>query len=212
MKIIESLFLFKDLTDAEKKKLVAKLEKPISFKKGDTIYSAEVFSNAIGFVIKGTATAVTNNSEGIYMKSFTEGNVFGAAAIFGNEERYISTIIAKTDMEILFISEETLKYFFALCPKTALNYISFLSDKVRFLNKKLNMISCPTAEDTVFNYLCSIKNSENIAKLPVSVTLLSKMLGLGRASLYRSFEALEKEGKIKRENNIIKVIKNEKNS
>lgn len=204
--IINYLFLLKGLSDLEKTKIISRFESPTSFKKGDIIYSADAFPCALGFVISGKAAAVTNNSDGIYMKSFTAGSVFGAAAIFGNDDSYISTVVANTDMEILFISENTLKEIFTENPKTALNYITFLSDKVRFLNKKLNMISCVSAEDTVYNYLCSIKDSENNAEIPVSMTLLSKMLGLGRATLYRSFDALENSGKIKRENNIIKVI------
>ena len=43
-----------------------------------------------------------------------------------------------------------------------------------------------------------------------SMTLLAKTLGLGRATLYRSLEGLEKDGVILRENNNIKVIKKEK--
>lgn len=140
------------------------------------------------------------------MKEFNKGSVFGVAAIFGNEEPYISTIIAKTDMKILFISEELLREIFLTSPITAVNYISFLSHRVRFLNKKLNIISCSSAEDTVYKYLCGIKDSKNIVKIPVNMTLLSKMLGIGRATLYRSFDTLEQNGRITRENNIIKVI------
>ena len=44
------------------------------------------------------------------------------------------------------------------------------------------------------------------------MTLLAKTLGLGRATLYRSLDNLERDGIILRENNNIKVIKNEKNS
>ena len=83
---------------------------------------------------------------------------------------------------------------------------------MRFLNKKLSVISCSNAEDTVLKYLLSVCDSDNNAKIPKSMTLLAKTLGLGRATLYRSLESLEKDGLILRENNNIKVIKNEKNS
>lgn len=203
---IKNLFLLDGLSDNEKDIIIQKFEKPVLFKKGEIIYSEETFPNAIGVVISGKAAAVTNNSDTVYMKSFVAGSVFGVAAVFGNEEPYISTIIAKTDMEILFISESLLKEIFITTPLTSINYISFLTDRIRFLNKKLNMISCSSAEDTVYKYLCGIKDSENNVKIPVNMTLLSKMLGMGRATLYRSFDTLEKNGKITRENNIIKVI------
>lgn len=206
MKIIKSLFLFEGLSEKETNEILIKFEKPILFLKNDIIYSKDKYSNALGIVLNGEAAALTSNSEGIYMKSFPKGSVFGAAAVFGNDEHYISTVVAKCDTEILFITEELLREIFALYPKTALNYISFLSDKIRFLNNKLNMISSPTAEDTVYNYLLSIKDSNNLAKPPISMTLLAKMLGLGRASLYRSLDTLEAGGKIQREKNYIKVI------
>lgn len=210
-KIIKNLFLLNNLTENEKCEIISRFNETVKFKKGDVIYSAEHFNNAIGFVVSGKAVAVTNNSDGVIMKSFTAGNVFGVAAIFGNEKEYISTIIAKNDMEILFITEEELKAMFADFPKTAINYITFLSERVRFLNNKLSIISCNSAEDTVLKYLNNIKNSDNTVKIPVNMTQLSKMLGVGRATLYRSFDALEASGRIKRENNIIKVIENEKN-
>ena len=37
------------------------------------------------------------------------------------------------------------------------------------------------------------------------MTVLSRMLGIGRASLYRSLDALENAGMISRENNSIRV-------
>ena len=49
-------------------------------------------------------------------------------------------------------------------PKTAVNYITFLSEKIRFLNKKLNVVSSSGTENTVFKYLTSLadKNGEII--------------------------------------------------
>ena len=42
--------------------------------------------------------------------------------------------------------------------------------------------------------------------------MLAKMLGMGRATLYRALDSLEAEGYIIKQNNLIKVIENEKNS
>jgi predicted transcriptional regulator len=81
---------------------------------------------------------------------------------------------------------------------------------VRFLNKKLSVLSCSNAEDTVLKYLSSVTDGENYALIPKNMTLLSKMLGIGRATLYRTLDNLETSGRILRENNKIKVINNEK--
>lgn len=202
----EELFLLDGLNEDEKREISKSFGKSILFKKGEVIYTADKFSNSLGFICSGKAFAVTNNGQGLFMNSFEEGSCFGAAAIFGGGEKYVSTVIAKTDTEVLFLSEETLSQIFHKFPKTAVNYISFLSDKVRFLNKKLSMLSCINADETVYNYLSSVRDSDGYALIPKSMTLFSKMLGIGRATLYRSLDKLEESRKISRENNKIKVI------
>ncbi|MBR2489229.1 MAG: Crp/Fnr family transcriptional regulator [Clostridia bacterium] len=205
------MFLFEGLSVAEKEKIIKGFSHSKFFKKDEIIYSAEHFENAIGFIVKGCAFALCDNNSDVHIKTFESGSCFGAAAVFGGE-RYVSTVVAKTDIEVMFITEEQLKKIFLEYPVTSLNYIKFLSEKVRFLNKKMSLLSCQNAEDTVMKYLTSSADSEGYAQLPKSMTLLSKMLGLGRASLYRSLDTLERGGNIVRENNRIKVIKNEKNS
>lgn len=203
--MISNLFLFKGLEDKEIKEIISFLDSPVHFNKGDTIYSADKFEKALGYIIKGKASAATDN-DGFFMKTFSKDSVFGAAAVFGNNDTYVSHIVANTDTEVLFINELTLKKIFENYPETSINYINFLSDKIRFLNRKLSMISCTSAEDVVYKYLIDNMPDSKIVKIPVSFTLLAKMLGLSRATLYRGFDALEQKGKIKREKNIIKVI------
>ena len=202
----EELFLLEGLQQKEKEDIIKSFDPPIKFKKGEIIYTADKFSNSLGFISSGTAFAVTNSGQELFMNSFGKGACFGAAALFGGGENYVSTIIAKTDTEVLFISENTLNSIFISFPKTSINYISFLSDKVRFLNKKLSMLSCSNTDETVLSYLYSVRDSEGYALIPKNMTLFSKMLGIGRASLYRSLDKLEESGKILRENNRIKVI------
>lgn len=209
MDYLKDFFLFEGLCEKERDEIIAGFSKPIHFKKGEIIYSAEAFPNAIAILASGKAFAVTNNEKSLHMKSFLPGTCFGAAAVFGGEA-YVSTIKAESDIKILFITEQELRNIFLKYPQTALNYITFLSDKIRFLNNKLGMLSCKSAEDTLLKYLYSATNSEGYAEIPKSMTLLSKMLGIGRATLYRGLDTLEESGLILRENNRIKVIKNEK--
>ena len=204
--MLKDIFLLKGLSEDEKEKIISMFSQSYKFKKGDMIYSADTFKLALGVILKGTASATSENSDSFFKKSFSTGSVFGAAAIFGDSGPYVSQIIANTDCEVLFIEETLLKKIFALYPQTSLNYISFLSDKIRFLNQKLNMISCSAAEDTVYKYLIENMNDAHIVSLSVSMSLLAKMLGLSRATLYRSFDALESKGKIIKQNNEIKVI------
>ncbi|MBE6777561.1 MAG: Crp/Fnr family transcriptional regulator [Ruminococcaceae bacterium] len=202
------LFLFKGLENSQIEEL--HLNDVTHFKKGDIIYSDTVFNNAIGFIIEGSAVAVSNNHNETFLKTFTQNMCFGAAAVFGGDKNYVSTITAKSDCQILFITEKELQSIFEKFPQTAINYITFLSDKVRFLNNKLCVISCLSAEDTVLTYLSNVKDNDGYAQIPKNMTLFAKMLGLSRASLYRALDILMQNGSILKENNKYKVIKNEK--
>lgn len=205
MSVYDGLFLLDGLQENEKREIISSLPETVKFKKGEIVYSPESFRRAIGFVKSGSVSAVTNNSQQMVMKRIYAGSCFGAAAVFGTADTYVSTVSAAEDAEICFITEETLVLLFEKHPVTAVNYIAFLSDRIRFLNKKLSVISCSDAENTVLKYLTLLADDNGYAVIPVSMTELSKMLGLGRASLYRSLEALEKRGSIIRENNKIKV-------
>ncbi len=205
-----NLFIFKGLNKTEIEEISAQFPPLQNYKKGEIIYSSNTFKNALGFVVKGNAVAVSNNDNKVYLKSFNENMCFGAAALFGDNEAYVSTVTAKTDISILFISEDQLKAIFTKYPKTAINYIAFLSDKVRFLNTKLRVISCMSAEDTILTYLSNVTDSDNYAQIPKNMTVFAKMLGLSRASLYRALDNLVENGSILKENNKFKVIKNEK--
>lgn len=198
--------MFEGLNESEKAEIISEFSEVKSYRAGEIIYSAQSFFNAVCFIVSGEAFAETDNSGRLRMNTFKSGTCFGAAAVFGGGDRYVSTVTAKTDVEVVFLTECRLKEIFLKYPVTALSYIEFLSDRIRFLNAKFGVISSPSAEDTVYNYLLTLE-TDGYARLPVGMTALSKMLGLGRATLYRSFDALEREHKIERENDIIRVIK-----
>lgn len=207
MSVFDNLFLLNGLSSDDKEAIISLFDETIIFKKGELIYSGDSFLRAIAVIVKGKAVAVTNNERQLIMKELPAGSCFGVAAVFGHNNSYVSRVTAQVDTEICFIKESVLTELFKKYPQTAINYITFLSDKIRFLNNKLSVISGSDAEDTVLKYLISLSDGKGYATIPVSMTMLAKMLGLGRASLYRSLETLEQSGNIIRENNRIKVIK-----
>lgn len=206
----DDFFLLNGLSGAEISEIISNFSKPLAFKKGETVYSKHKFSNAIGYIIKGEAVANSDNKNEAHLKTFQKGMSFGAAALFGGGNSYISTITAKTDLEVLFITEAELLRLFEKYPQTAVNYIAFLSEKVRFLNKKLNAVSSNGAENTVYKYLTSLADDGGEVKAFKNMTLVSRTLGISRASLYRALSSLEAQGCIIKENNKIKVIYDEK--
>lgn len=203
-------FLLHNLDEKEKNEIISNFSSPVKFKKGETVYANNRFKSAIGYLLKGTASATSDNKNHAHLKTFSKGMTFGAAAVFGGDDCYVSEITAKTDLEILFITEDELTVLFQKYPQTSINYISFLSEKVRFLNKKLNVVSSSGTENTVLKYLTSLADKNGEIVNFKNMSLISKSLGISRASLYRAMSDLEKNGYIIKENNNIKVIYHEK--
>lgn len=197
MKILEDIFLFKNLSDEEKKQIISGFAEPEIFKKGEKIYSTENFSRALCVIAKGTATA---KSGAVVRREFCAGDIFGAAALFGESDTYATDIYASSDCSAYFIGEEKLKEIFARYPVCAENYIAFLSEKIRFLNKKIELFSAASAMQKLYIYIC-----ENSGK-KLNLSAVSRAAGIGRTSIYRALAELEKNGMVIKENGIYKVI------
>ena len=68
-------------------------------------------------------------------------------------------------------------------------------------------LSAGTAEGKLAQYLLSAVGDEE--QVAISATQLSARIGVGRATLYRAFEALEREGAIAREGKVIRILRRE---
>lgn len=201
MYAIENWFLLNNLSKDAKTEIIGCLKKPKAYKKGETIYSEKSFLKAIGLIVSGRATAFGEN---VLKKTFHEGDTFGAAALFGNEEQYISRIVAKTDCEILFADEKELRTLFNKYPEMSINYISFLSERVRLLNKKISLFTCKGAPVKLYRYLSDNADENNTVKI-VNMTSLAKSTSIGRTSLYRAMDELTENGIIERNGSTITI-------
>ncbi len=183
---LKNLFLFKGITESIDYSAIGEI---VAFKKGEVIYSQNNYKRAIAVLINGKAEA-EEQSEGGTLCTFYAGSVFAAAAVFADKQPFVSKIVAKSDCEILFISEEELTKIFAAHPKTAVNYITFLNQKIRFLNQKISVYSSSSAEAKVLKYFSA--NSG----VKCNFSAVAETLKIGRTSLYRALDALKEKNLI----------------
>ena len=196
---LRRLFLLSGMDDSEKESFIASLTPPVPYRRGDIIFDADSVRSALGVFLEGDGIA--ENAESFIVKTtFSEGSVFGAAAVFRSENGYVSLIKAKTDCLIQFITEEQLEECFRRHPDSAIRYISFLSDRIRFLNRKLTQLTDRTASARLYRYISD--NADGDGELAVrNMAELSRIMSMGRTSLYRSIAELEEKGVLRRENN-----------
>ncbi len=196
-----SSFLFRGIREISSEFEKEMFSSAVSFARGECVYKSSAFRHALGVVVSGTVRISTSDEENhVLLRDMGAGETFGAAALFGAGECYVSEISAKSACTVVFVKEATLTRLFAAYPATALNYIAFLSSKIRYLNRKIAEISMPGAVARVFEYIK--KNADEDGVLYMSnMSLLAKTLNIGRSSLYRALDALVAGGHISRDGN-----------
>jgi CRP-like cAMP-binding protein len=177
------------------------------YRKGDLIYDSADCPRALGVLLRGNAEALSPAREAAVLSSFGPGAVFGAAALFGMQQPYVSRIRAVTDCTVRFLPEAMLEQMFLRHPRTALNYIAFLSSRVRLLNGKIAVLEQNDAEGRLYRYLT--ENCDENGRLPARMTMtrLAATLNMGRTSLYRAMESLSKKKLIVRKDGETEVMK-----
>lgn len=88
----------------------------------------------------------------------------------------------------------------------SVNLVEFLLGRVVFLNKKITALSGHTAASRLELYLAENavqKDGVSQVQLPFSLSEFAEHLCVGRASLYRTLDALEQQGRIRRKGRTI---------
>lgn len=188
-------FLFSNLDEAQKNGVLTVFGTPAKFGKGSDLYRV----GFIGILLSGLATVgrTSDSGDAVTVRVMHEGEVFGVAGLFGDWKQGKSQVIAKTECTVLYASEEQLKTVFERFPQVAVNYISFLSDRIRFLNRRVDAFSAGSTVQKLYEYLVS-QSKDGVIALDFGLAELSRRLKMGRTSLYRSIETLEQSGVLER--------------
>lgn len=202
MEILKTNPLFSAVKDEDLLEIVSKHCVEKSFRKGNIIFSKSDKEKCIGFIVKGT---VQVKKEHIVLNKLKESDIFGAVTLYGKSEGFVNDIVALTDCKVAFISKNGIELVLSKSPGFAKRYIAYLSQKIYFLNKKIETYTSPTANEKLYAYLSSIA-VDGVAEINIKMTELANQLNLSRASLYRAFTELEADGKAEKEGKRIKLL------
>ena len=189
--------LFEGLNESEKAVVLSRLEKPVSVPKLGEIYK----KGSIGILVTGSAVILRCSEVGVTvtMRTISAGGIFGSASVFGEWDDGLSSIKAKTDCTVIYITESDFKSLLEDFPAIAISYIGFLTERIRFLNRRFDAFSADSTDHRLYEFLMAASDEEGIIDLEYGMSELARRLKIGRSSLYRSIEALEKNGFVKRE-------------
>ncbi len=200
----DRLFLFEGLTLTEKERCWAiDSGEEAAFAKGDIIYDDNCAKRALALVLDGRVQVQQGH---VVMNELVAGDVFGVAALFGDEDPYPTTVTAHTDCRVLFLPQTTVSVWMAATPRVGENYIRFLSDRIRFLNRRLATLTAGHTDGKLWRYLLAHRGEDGIVHLSGGLSELAHTLDMGRSSLYRGLDALTADGRIIRRGKHIQVI------
>lgn len=164
-----------------------------TYRAGEVVYAPDSpGAPRLGILTHGKASVSTPDpAHNVLLRFLGAGDLFGIANLFSTE-RFVSTVRAETDCTCLLISEETVRGLLDTELRFRENYICYLAGRVRFLNRKIGYLTGGSAERRLALYLADFRRTE--LTLPCSISALSELLDLGRASLYRAFDRLTADG------------------
>lgn len=191
--LLRSFFLFRNLSEEEFDKAAAKLQLR-EFDKSQPIYTRHSFQSSLAIVLSGEA-AVYKDSRTL-LNMLWPGSCFGAAALFAPAEEYVTTVIAVRASTLALLPAESFTELLREFPDMALEYIAFLSDRIQFLNKKIESFTMDSAEEAVWSWLISRADESGRLRVSGGYSRLARELSIGRASLYRALSQMERDGKI----------------
>lgn len=175
------------------------------FERGQTIYTPGGFRRSLGVLLSGSVQVSKGD---LIVSVLQQGDAFGAAALFNGCADYVTTLTARSPCRAVFFPQELVQRLIQSDAAVSLGYIAYLSSRIHFLNDKIEGLIAGTAEQKLKQYL--LRSMDESGCVRASATEMAKRLNLGRASLYRAFEALEKQAAIRRDGKVITVLDTEK--
>lgn len=201
--------IFRGAPEAELGKLTAGGARIEHYARGEVIFSPDKYENSLGLVITGALRVAKGR---VHISELGRGEIFGAVALFGEKDYYVTEITAKTDAQVLLLGREAITEYMHTRPVFAENYIRYLCGRIYFLNAKIDSFTAGAADDGLAAYL--LRNADESGEIPhiriKNRTELARKLNISRASLYRAIAALESRGAIRCEDNDIIIADKEK--
>ncbi len=196
LKILRGCFLFESVSSDKLFQLddflTAEKCDVAQYQKDEFIFD-EKSTYRLGILLSGKATAVCSDENKSELKSFSQGEIFGAAGVFCDGAKpTLSKVKADSMCRILFISRDCIEKLIKSYPEIAIKYIEFLSNRIKFLNNRIATFTSSQAVRRLAKYI--LENAQSLSEGEVNFAGLARSLDISRASFYRAKNELEESG------------------
>jgi CRP-like cAMP-binding protein len=210
LQFIENCFLFKGTDQAFLNRALGDARcRLIEAKRGAVVFDVHDYRNSLGFILAGRIEVTKPSSSRYVMNTLEKGSLFGSADLYDEGADVVTVLTASAGCRIVFFPRGLLESLMREDSGIAFNYIRFLTGRLRFLNEKILGLVAESAVASLNHYLAvnaEPDGDRRIVRLSGSVSALAEQLNIGRASLYRAFDALERDGLIRRSGKEIEIV------
>ena len=173
--------------------------------KGETVFQQGEPSNAIFKVIKGKVHLYRHDLEGkrgLLFRAY-DNNFFAEASL--NSNHYHCTAVCVVSTEVQMINASKMKDLLQKNTEFASDWISLLSSELRHQRASVERLMINSASERIRHYLITEGDSEGELRLKCTLTELAEVLGISRETLYRTLAKMERQGRIERIQDIIRL-------
>ena len=195
--LLSNAFLFRGLSAESLESVLNSVNPEIKeFATGEDIYTPDDFESKVGLVLKGECTVerIKPDETAIPLNLLKDNDSFGVLAVFSAVEKFPTRVRAKKKSKIAFLDKNSIEFLIKGYPEIAMNIITFMGERIDFLNKKIATFSSDSTEESFARYLFSEMTRTNEKTMLLNLSKTAKTLNFGRASIYRAISALESKG------------------
>jgi len=197
----EKCYIFRDKTPEEMEKILENTRLFIqTFYPGEKIVSQGDRADFLGVVLEGKVSVkkVYSTGRALTLATFEEGQAFGESVLFSVKPSYPADIIAQEKTEVFRIPREDLLQLFQKDGDVLLRYLETISNRVKMLSEKIELLSLGTIKQKIAHYLLREARieGENCFPWKFSREELADYFNIPRPSLSRELAGLKDQGLI----------------
>ncbi len=178
-----------------------------SYKKGDYINYKGDQANELSIVVEGEITIEFVLDSGFVIRSVKHQapTLVGAIAILTHEGRYLTDVIANTDVLVISFTRMQIERRMQSSVEFMYNLISFISSRVEFLSSHIAILTQKNIKAKLAFYILLCSDGKKY-KFDKSIAKLASYIAVERPSLSREISKLVDEGIISYEKGSGEII------
>ena len=193
---LKKLFIFKNLgTNTLDEILNEHYFDVVEYQRSETLFTPSHFEKGIYFILDGKCEIRSiHDTKAVVINTLTKYDSFGALTLFGNHKEYPTEIKAIKKTSVLFFPKENVMQLLKKYNEISVNLFEFLTERIYFLNKKINTYTKGSVEAKLSLHLLELYQKSNSFVVKLNFKKCSETIGHGRASVYRAIATLAEKG------------------